>query len=147
MMELNLIMPVMVSLSTVAGTASSSVPLIYWFYIEGLGFAIALVYFYHIFVKKGQPFYDTLSKLVDRAIIDDFYHKYLPRAVESTYKKIFNRFETQIVDVGYNVKLVEWILELGRIFRRIQTGKINHYLTAFILGTIILAIIIFGSML
>jgi hypothetical protein len=135
------------SLIAAAEGAPPSVGLIYWFYVEGLGFTVALMYFYHIFVRGGRPFYNMLAKWVDRAIIDDFYHKYLPGAVQSAYTKLFHRFETPVVDEGYNRKLVDGVLGLGRIFRRVQTGKINHYLIAFALGLVFFIAIVFGMIL
>lgn len=134
-------------MSAAPPAAPPSVSLIYWFYVEGLGFAIALLYFYHIYVRGGPPLYDKLSKWVDSAIIDDFYHKYLPRAVTSAYQKLFHKFETPVVDEGYNRKLVDGVLGVGKRFRRIQTGKVNHYLIAFTLGLIFFLAILLGMIL
>lgn len=146
MTGLNFLTPLLGPLSAAAEGMSPSVALIYWFYIEGLGFTIALIYFYHIFVRGGRPFYDMLSKWVDRAIIDDFYHKYLPGAVQLACTKLFHKFETPVVDEGYNRKLVDGVLRLGRVLRRIQTGKINHYLITFTLGLLLFIALVFGMM-
>lgn len=129
-----------------AGNASSSVGLLYWFYIEGLAFAVAMIYIYRILRKGGWRFYDSLAKWVDGAVIDDFYHKYLPGAVETSYRKLFHKFETPVVDEGYNRKLVDGVLGIGRVLRRFQTGKINQYLIAFVLGLIFFIAVLFGML-
>jgi NADH:ubiquinone oxidoreductase subunit 5 (subunit L)/multisubunit Na+/H+ antiporter MnhA subunit len=140
MTGLEILAPILGSLSTAAEGTS----LTYWFYVEGVGFFIALLYFYYVFVAGGRPLHERLVQWIDRVIIDDFYHKHLPGAVDSTYKKLFHKFETPVVDEGYNTKLVDGVLGVGRRFRRIQTGRINHYLIAFGLGLILFIALLFG---
>lgn len=80
--------------------------MVYWFSVEGIGFAIALIYFYHIFVRRGRHF--SLN--------------------------LFNKFETPVIDKGYNEKIVKGALGLGRAFRKIHSGNLNTYLIWMIVG-------------
>jgi NADH:ubiquinone oxidoreductase subunit 5 (subunit L)/multisubunit Na+/H+ antiporter MnhA subunit len=135
--------------SLLAATAKEvpfSLGLVYWFYIEGLGFALVLLYFYHVLVRGGSPYSKTVSDLIDRAIIDDFFNKHIPGAFVFTYTRLFSGFETGVVDEGYNRRVVDGVLGAGRRFGRIQTGRINHYLIAFAAGAVFLIFLLFGMM-
>lgn len=145
MMELNLA-GFLGPLGAAGNGAPPSIGLLYWFYVEGLAFAVAMIYLYHV-LRGSWQFYNPLAKWIDRAIIDDFYHKYLPRAVESSYRRLFNKFETPVMDEGYNKKLVDAVLGLGGMIKRVQTGRINHYLIAFVLGLVFFIVVVFGMVL
>jgi hypothetical protein len=83
-----------------------------YFYVEGIGFAIALMYFYHIFVRGGRRF--SLD--------------------------ILNRFETPVIDRGYNEKIVNGAFGLGRRFSRVHSGELSTYLLWTILGFFIVLV-------
>lgn len=83
-----------------------------YFYVEGIGFAIALIYFYHVFVRGGRQFpFD-----------------------------IFNKFETPVMDKGYNEKIVKGALGLGQTLRKIHSGDLSTYLLWTILGFLIVLV-------
>ncbi len=82
-----------------------------------------------------------LFRWIETPVIDDIYHRYIPKATEASSRNLFRSFETPVIDEGFNVKTVEGALGLAGIFRRIQTGKINHYLLMLFTGSLILVII------
>jgi hypothetical protein len=83
-----------------------------FFYVEGIGFTIALAYFYHIFVRGGRPFHLDL----------------------------FNKFETPVIDRGYNEKIVEGAMGLGRTCSKVHTGNLNTYLIWVVFGFLIVLV-------
>ncbi len=80
-----------------------------YFYIEGLGFALALLYFYYIFVSGGRPFYLDL----------------------------FRKFETPIIDRGYNEKIVRGTFRLSQIIKKAHSGDLSTYLFWMICGSVL----------
>jgi hypothetical protein len=80
-----------------------------FFYVEGIGFTIALLYFYHIFVRKGRHFHLVL----------------------------FNKFETPVIDRGYNEKIVAGVMGAGQKLRAVHSGNLNTYLLWTVAGFLI----------
>jgi hypothetical protein len=52
-------------------------------------------------------------------------------------------FETGGIDRAYNVLVAKVALFFSNAFRKIQTGKINHYLLALLFGFVVLILMFF----
>ncbi|MFQ5710837.1 MAG: NADH-quinone oxidoreductase subunit L [Candidatus Geothermarchaeales archaeon] len=98
--------------------------------------------FYHKFLPKAA---DVASRYLfgwfETPVIDGIYHEYIPKGTEAVSRNLFKSFETPVIDEGYNVKTVRGALGLAGVFRRVQTGKINHYLLMLFTGSLILIIV------
>jgi len=127
--------------------------------------------YYKIFVYGGSKVSKGLFKWLDTAVIDGFYHRFIPWFTTKAYKNVFKVFETGVIDRGYHVAIVKgftttfnatfkyfetavidkgYNVLVGRValflsngFRKIQTGRINHYLLAFLFGFLILILMFF----
>jgi len=127
--------------------------------------------YYKIFVSGGNRVSKGLFKWLDTAVIDGFYHRFIPwfttkayanvfkvfetgiidrvyhsaiiKAFTTTYNATFRFFETDVIDKGYNVLVARAALFFSNGFRKIQTGRVNHYLLAFLFGFIILILMFF----
>ena len=84
--------------------------------------------------RNGFKWFDTL-------IVDGFYHRFIPGATLEASALGWS-FETSVVDRGYHESLVAAVSRIGREFRRIQTGLINHYLLMFFAGLVLMIYII-----
>ncbi len=92
-----------------------------YFYVEGLGFVIALIFFYRALVMGGGQ---------------------LP-------VRIFEMFETPIIDRSLNERIARGVLSLSHALRRIHTGSLNAYLIWVIIGLLMIVLLILiatGSM-
>lgn len=97
--------------------------------------------YYIAFVRGGRWFSNNLFKIFDKGIIDGFYHSFIPWL--STRLSLGSRwFDRAAVDEFYNVSIPRAAIYASRRVRRIQTGKLNHYLLIFFTGLLILTIII-----
>ncbi len=83
--------------------------------------------------RLGYKYFDTL-------IIDGFYHRFIPWITERASTLGFAKFETPIIDETYHNRIVKLFLKVGSAVRKLQTGKINHYLLIFILGLVLILI-------
>ncbi|KXB03698.1 hypothetical protein AKJ45_00760 [candidate division MSBL1 archaeon SCGC-AAA261F19] len=126
---------------------SYSVGVILFILVEGLAYSLVVAYFIHRFVRKGARFTLDLFDGLETGFIDKLYHESVPRAVTSTFRNSFERFELPVVDKGFNEKLVDKILYAGELFGKIQTERINHYLIIFGLGILLSLVLIFGGLL
>ena len=97
--------------------------------------------YYKVFVIGGSRFYHVVFKWFDTKVIDGFYHGFIPWFTTKAYKGGFEFFETGGIDRFYNNAVVKAALLLSNGFRKIQTGKINHYLLELVIGFVILLII------
>jgi NADH-quinone oxidoreductase subunit L len=125
--------------------------------------------YYKVFVSGGAKFFHTIYKRIDTGLVDRFYHGFIPWFVAKSYKIGFRFFETGGVDRFYH-GLVPWFatksykgsfriletdgvdrfynkvvvtvaLSLSNGFRKIQTGKINHYLLLLLIGFVVLMVL------
>jgi NADH-quinone oxidoreductase subunit L len=79
--------------------------------------------------------------LYDRWYIQAVYYKVFVNGGSKLYQDTFKFFETGGIDRFYNQAIVTVALKLSNSFRKIQSGKINHYLLALVIGFVILLII------
>ncbi len=125
--------------------------------------------YYLVFVKGGLMFARTLHDTLN-LFVDSLYHKFLPAlfssgskffsktleiAVDKGYNvavpsiftsassSLFKILEQKVIDSGFNVKLMESILESGRALRKTQIGRINYYLAFFFAFLVVLAVVVF----
>ena len=96
--------------------------------------------YYKVFVVGGSKLYGAIFKWFDTKIIDGFYHGFIPWFATKTYKGGFKFFETGGVDRFYNNAIVKAALSISNGFRKIQTGKINHYLLFLLIGFVLLIV-------
>jgi NADH-quinone oxidoreductase subunit L len=124
--------------------------------------------YYIVFVRGGRWLSNGLFKWLDTRIIDGFYHRFIPwfttrlyvdgfkffetgiidRVYNSGIVTVFTKtvngtfkfFETAVIDNVYHVYFVKAALFVSNGFRKVQTGRVNHYILAFVLGFIILAV-------
>ena len=94
--------------------------------------------YYKVFVSGGTRLYQGIFKWFDTKIIDGIYHRFIPWFFTKTYEDGFRFFETGGVDRLYNNLIVKTALAISNGFRKIQTGKINHYLLFLIVGFVLL---------
>ncbi|KXA89824.1 hypothetical protein AKJ40_01190 [candidate division MSBL1 archaeon SCGC-AAA259M10] len=80
-----------------------------FFLIEGVGWLVALTYFYHRFVVKGRRFSVPL----------------------------FKKVEEQTIDQALNIKVVEGVRWLGQTLLEIDRGSISDYLLWLLLGLLV----------
>jgi NADH-quinone oxidoreductase subunit L len=85
--------------------------------------------------------------LYDRWYIQAIYYKVFVSGGSRLYQGTFKFFETGGIDRFYNHALVTVALKLSNSFRKIQSGKINHYLLALAIGFVILLIILLWGVL
>jgi NADH-quinone oxidoreductase subunit L len=97
--------------------------------------------YYWIFVRGGEWFADTLYKYVNNALVDSFYHRFLPWFFMSSARGLYATSE-RAIDVGFHVKLVDGVLAASRRVRRMQTGVLNHYVLTMWLGLAVLILIV-----
>ncbi|HKZ88231.1 MAG TPA: NADH-quinone oxidoreductase subunit L [Candidatus Bathyarchaeia archaeon] len=97
--------------------------------------------YYKVFVYGGGKLSKGLFKWFDTGALDGFYHRFIPWFATKTYKGGFRIFETGGVDRLYNRVIVKAALSLSNSLRKIQTGKINHYLLLLLIGFIILVVL------
>jgi NADH-quinone oxidoreductase subunit L len=102
-------------------------------YIQGI--------YYKVFVSGGSRLYKGVFKWFDTAAVDGFYHRFIPWFATKTYRGGFRIFETGGIDRLYNSVIVKTALSLSNSFRKIQSGKINHYLLLLLIGFIILIVL------
>ncbi len=79
--------------------------------------------------------------LYDRWYIQAIYYKIFVNGGSKLYQGTFKFFETGGIDRFYNQATVTVALKLSNSFRKIQSGKINHYLLSLVIGFVILLII------
>jgi NADH-quinone oxidoreductase subunit L len=79
--------------------------------------------------------------LYDRWYIQAVYYKVFVNGGTKLYQGAFKFFETGGIDRFYNYATVSFALWLSNSFRKIQSGKINHYLLSLVIGFVILLII------
>ncbi len=96
--------------------------------------------FYKVFVSGGRRLYGAIFKWFDTGVVDRFYHGFIPWFATKTYRGGFRFFETDGVDRFYNRVIVKAALSISNGFRKIQTGKINHYLLLLLVGFILLTV-------
>jgi len=124
--------------------------------------------YYIVFVSGGRWLSNGLFKWLDTKVIDGFYHRFVPwfttrlyvdgfkffetgiidRVYHSGVVTVFTKavygtfryFETAVIDHVYHVYLVKAALSVSNGFRKVQTGRINHYILAFVLGFIVLVV-------
>ncbi|HLN89924.1 MAG TPA: NADH-quinone oxidoreductase subunit L [Candidatus Binatia bacterium] len=94
--------------------------------------------YYRVFVNGGSKLYQGIFKWFDTKVIDGFYHRFIPWFTTNTYKLGFKFFETGGIDRLYNIAIVKVALSVSNGFRKIQTGKINHYLLLLLIGFVLL---------
>jgi NADH-quinone oxidoreductase subunit L len=126
--------------------------------------------FYHKLIPWFiTKMYGNGFKVFETGIIDGFYHRLLPWFTGKVYREGFKAFETgvidklyhsaivkaftaliygtskyfekAIIDHGYNFFAAKIALGISNVFRKIQTGKINHYLLIFLFGFVILVLL------
>jgi NADH-quinone oxidoreductase subunit L len=124
--------------------------------------------YYRVFVSGGSRLSRGLFKWLDTNVIDGFYHRFIPwftiktfsggfkfletgiidrvynstivKAFETASASTFKFFETSVIDRGYNALVAKAALSISNTFRKVQTGRVNHYLLAFLFGFVILLI-------
>jgi len=84
----------------------------------------------------------NVFKYFDSLIIDGFYHILIPKLTELFSYFGFKYFETEVVDDTYHERVVRGFTSLGSFLRRMQTGLVNHYLTIFVLGLLVVLLLI-----
>jgi NADH-quinone oxidoreductase subunit L len=127
--------------------------------------------YYKIFVSGGRWVSSGLFKWLDTGVVDGFYHRFIPwfttkayiegfkffetgiidriyhsaivKFFTSAYSGTFKFFETGVIDRAYNVLVAKVALFFSNAFRKIQTGKINHYLLALLFGFVVLILMFF----
>jgi NADH-quinone oxidoreductase subunit L len=104
-------------------------------YIQGI--------YYKIFVFGGNKLSKNSFKLFETNILDRFYHRFIPWVVSNTYDKGFHIFETGGIDKLYHSTIVNGALSISKIFKKIQSGKINHYIFMMLIGFVILIALFF----
>lgn len=85
-----------------------------YFYIEGLGFLIALIFFYRALVMGGGQF----------------------------PARLFELFETPVIDRSLNEGIARGVLGLSDALKRFHTGNLNAYLIWVVLGLLIVVLFI-----
>ncbi len=85
--------------------------------------------------------------LYDRWYIQAIYYKVFVIGGEKLYQGLFKFFETGGIDRFYNQATVTAALKLSNNFRKIQSGKINHYLLLLVIGFVIFLIILLWGVL
>ena len=103
--------------------------------------------YYKVFVVGGGKLSRGLYKWFDTRIVNDFYHGFIPWFTTKTYKLGFKFFETGGVDRFYNIAIAKAALRISNGFRKIQTGKINHYLLFLVVGFILLIVLLLWGLL
>ncbi len=74
-------------------------------------------------------------------VVDGFYHRLVPASAWGA-SELGWTFERGVVDRGYNEALPALALWIGRQFRRLQTGAVNHYLLLFFAGLALLVYVL-----
>lgn len=97
--------------------------------------------YYKIFVNGGGKLSRGIYKWFDTKVIDGFYHGFIPWFTTKTYTLGFKFFETGGVDRLLNNLVAKAALSVSNGFRKIQTGKINHYLLFLVIGFVLLIIL------
>ncbi len=97
--------------------------------------------YYWIFVKGGRALADVTYKYVNNALVDSFYHRFMPWFFMSSARGLYATAE-KAIDVGFHVKLVNGTLSVSRRVRRLQTGVLNHYVLTMWLGLVVLLLIV-----
>ena len=103
--------------------------------------------YYKIFVNGGSRLYKGIFKWFDTKVVDGFYHGFIPWFTTKTYKLGFKFFETGGIDRLYNTAIVKAALSISNGFRKIQTGKINHYILFLLIGFVLLIIFLLWGVL
>jgi NADH-quinone oxidoreductase subunit L len=103
--------------------------------------------YYIIFVNGGSKLYKGIFKYFDTKIINGFYHGFIPWFTTKTYKLGFKFFETGGIDRFYNIAIAKAALSISNSFRKIQTGKINHYLLLLVVGFVLLMVFLLWGLL
>lgn len=98
--------------------------------------------YYWVFVRGGAWFSKSIFKWFDTLVIDGFYHRFIPVFTLTASNRLFSDFETPVIDKGYHEKLVSGAIGLASNLRRVQTGRINHYLIMFFIGLLV-AVVVF----
>lgn len=99
--------------------------------------------YYKIFVFGGNKLSKYSFKLIDTKILDRFYHGFIPWIVSNSYTRGFRIFETGGIDRFYNNTIINALLSISKSFRKIQSGKINHYIFMMLIGFVILISLFF----
>ena len=97
--------------------------------------------YYWIFVKGGGFLSRAIFKWFDTRVIDDFYHKFIPWFTLTASKDLFRGFETPVIDKGYHEGVVRVALGFASAIRKVQTGRINHYIIMFFTGLLIIVVV------
>jgi len=98
--------------------------------------------YYKIFVYGGAAFARAAFKWFDTLVVDGLYHRLIPWLTMWFSREAFKNFETPVIDEGYHSKIPHAFIKAGSVFRRAQTGRINHYLLTFFTGLVIVAILV-----
>ena len=98
--------------------------------------------YYKAIVESFSWLSRNVFKYFDSLIIDGFYHILIPKLTELFSYFGFKYFETEVVDDTYHERVVRGFTSLGSFLRRMQTGLVNHYLTIFVLGLLVVLLLI-----
>ena len=103
--------------------------------------------YYKVFVVGGGKLSRGIYKWFDTKVVNDFYHGFIPWFTTKTYNLGFKFFETGGVDRFYNIAIAKAALKISNGFRKIQTGKINHYLLFLVIGFVLLILLFLWGLL
>ncbi len=98
--------------------------------------------YYIVFVEGGRWLSKGLFRWFDSAVVDRIYNIFIPTGWMRLSNGLFRWFDRAAIDQFYNVLVPSGALGLGGGFRRLQSGRINHYLLSFLLGLLFFLITI-----